>query len=64
MLSLMLAQFRHHADQLRAHLDAQDPDKGALSIELALLVGALVTVAVIIIGIIIAKVTSKGNAIG
>jgi hypothetical protein len=35
-----------------------------LSIELALLVGALVTVAVIIIGIIIAKVTSKGGAIG
>ena len=66
MISLMLAQFRHRADQLRAHLDAQDQDRdrGALSIELALLVGALVTVAVIIIGIIIAKVTSKGNAIG
>jgi hypothetical protein len=64
MLSLMLAQLRHRTDQLRAHLDAQDQDKGALSIELALLVGALVTVAVIIIGIIIAKVTSKGGAIG
>jgi hypothetical protein len=64
MLALLLAQFRHRADQLRDHLDTQDQDRGALSIELALLVGALVTVAVIIIGIIIAKVTSKGGAIG
>lgn len=64
MLSLMLAQLRFRADQLRTHLDAQDRDKGALSIELALLVGALVTVALIIVGIIVAKVTEKGNAIG
>lgn len=64
MLSLMLAQLRFRADQLRTHLDTQDRDKGALSIELALLVGALVTVALIIVGIIVAKVTEKGNAIG
>jgi Flp pilus assembly pilin Flp len=64
MLSLRLAQLRYRADQLRTHLDDQDRDKGALSIELALLVGALVTVALIIVGIIVAKVTEKGNAIG
>jgi Flp pilus assembly pilin Flp len=64
MLSLMLAQLRLRADQLRTHLDALDRDKGALSIELALLVGALVTVALIIVGIIVAKVTEKGTAIG
>ena len=64
MLTFMLAQLRYRADQLRTHLDTPDSDRGALSIELALLVGALVTVAVIIVGIIIAKVTEKGNAIG
>ena len=64
MLSPMLAQLRCRADRLRTRLDAQDQDKGALSIELALLVGALVTVALIIVGIIVAKVTEKGNAIG
>lgn len=64
MLTLMLAQVRYRADQLRTHLNARDRERGALSIELALLVGALVTVALIIVGIIVAKVTEKGNAIG
>ena len=64
MLSLMLTQLRYRADQLHTHLNTPERDKGALSIELALLVGALVTVALIIVGIIVAKVNEKGSAIG
>jgi hypothetical protein len=64
-LQMLLTAARSRTAQLRArlHLDEAERDKGALSIEMALLVGALVVIAGIIITILIAKVTAKGNAI-
>jgi hypothetical protein len=61
-LQTLLALARPLRDRL--HGDGQDRERGALSIELALLVAALVVLAGIIVAILIAKVTAKGNAIG
>ncbi|MFC5911669.1 hypothetical protein [Streptacidiphilus monticola] len=64
MLTLLATIARARIAGLRARLADEDTDRGALSIEMAILVGALVVVAAVIVGILIAKVTAKGNAIG
>ncbi|MEZ0092479.1 hypothetical protein [Streptacidiphilus sp. EB129] len=65
-LQALFTAARHRTAQLRAFVRQRqpEPDKGALSIELALLVGALVVIAVAIVAILIAKATQKGAAIG
>ena len=65
VLQMLISAARAHIAHLRARLRVEeaDRDKGALSIEMALLVGALVVIAGIIVTILIAKVTAKGNAI-
>jgi hypothetical protein len=52
-------------DRLRDRIRSArgERDGGALSIELALLVAALVVIAGILVTILVSKVTQKGNAI-
>ncbi len=65
LLQALLTAARYRTTQLRQRLHApEEGERGALSIELALLVGALVVLAGIIVGILVAKVTQKGNEIG
>ncbi|WP_037603831.1 hypothetical protein [Streptacidiphilus rugosus] len=54
---------RIRARRVRALHADPDRDRGALSIELAILVAALVVIAGIIVVIVTNKATQKGNAI-
>ncbi|WP_037599533.1 hypothetical protein [Streptacidiphilus rugosus] len=62
-LTALLHLLRTRADRVRALHRDRDRDRGALSIELAILVAALVVIAGIIVVIVTNKATQKGNAI-
>ncbi|WP_042370576.1 hypothetical protein [Streptacidiphilus neutrinimicus] len=64
LITLAMTALRARAERVRDLHRDEDRERGALSIELALLIAGIVIIAGIVVAIITTKATQKANQIG